>query len=196
MTHKGTAGESQLQQLMASEARAQRFYNKQMYDHLTNKMRGLIQSQEMVFVATADKAGNCDCTPRFGPVGFVQVLDEKTLAFPEYRGNGVYASLGNLHENPHIGLVFMDFFKSTVGLHVNGSATSYATAELPTWLATCLAEVDQEQSGYTERWVVISVDEAYIHCSKHVPLLKKKSKRMLWGSDSPEAKSEDFFVED
>ena len=56
------------------------------------------------------------------PAGFVQVLDEKTLVYPEYRGNGVLASLGNILENPHIGLMFPDFYQSTVGLHVNGTA--------------------------------------------------------------------------
>jgi predicted pyridoxine 5'-phosphate oxidase superfamily flavin-nucleotide-binding protein len=57
----------------------------------------------MVFVATADANGNCDCSPRFGISGFVIILDDKTLAYPEYRGNGVFASLGNIIDNPHIG---------------------------------------------------------------------------------------------
>jgi uncharacterized protein len=49
------------------------------------------------------------------------VLDEKTLAYPEYRGNGVMSSLGNISENPHVGLLFVDF-TDKIGLHVNGRA--------------------------------------------------------------------------
>ena len=76
------------------------------------------------FVSTADAAGNCDCSIRAGPPGFRHcVVDERTLAYPEYRGNGVMASVGNIAENGHIGLLFVDFFRSTVGCHVNGEAS-------------------------------------------------------------------------
>ena len=90
---------------MKSQTRAQRFYERQMRDSLTTRMVALIRQQEMMFIATANSEGYCDCSPRFGHAGFVCVLDEKTLAYPEYRGNGVYASLGNIKEQPHIGLV-------------------------------------------------------------------------------------------
>ena len=83
-------------------------------------MREFIARQEMVFIATSDAQGECDATVRAGLPGFVRVLDERTLVYPEYRGNGVVASLGNISENPHVGMLFVDFFESTVGLHVNG----------------------------------------------------------------------------
>src|SRR5262249_1827317 len=72
--------------------------------------------------ATADSHGECDCSFRAGLPGFVHVLDAKTLIYPEYRGNGVLASLGNIAENPHIGMFLADFLQSTVGLHINGTA--------------------------------------------------------------------------
>ena len=166
-----------------------------MHDHLSAKMELLIGQQEFVFVATADAQGNCDCSPRFGNTGFVQVLDDTTLAYPEYRGNGVYASLGNILENPHIGLVFVDFYKTTVGLHVNGQAHSYTPAEIPAKLSTYLEQQDLTLVTSVERWVVITVEEAYIHCSKHVPRLVKTSKTIQWGTDDPVAKSDSFFLE-
>ena len=46
-----------------------------------------------------------------------------------------------------------------------------------------------------ERWVVITVDEAYIHCSKHVPSLEKQDKAIKWGTDNREAKSDDYFLQ-
>jgi F0F1-type ATP synthase alpha subunit len=67
---------------------------------------------------TIDQKGECDCSVRSGKKGFVLVLDEKTLAYAEYKGNGVMASMGNIQENPHIGLLFLDFlsFSSRVDL--------------------------------------------------------------------------------
>jgi len=158
-------------------------------------MINLIQHQEMFFVATADVAGNCDCSPRFGKSGFINVIDATTLAYPELRGNGVFASLGNILDNPHVGLVFLDFFDTTVGLHVNGAANSYQTNELPQSLAEGLVENDPAKTGVVERWVVVTVEEAYIHCSKHVPRLEKMQKPIDWGTDDPRAKSNDYFVD-
>jgi hypothetical protein len=93
-------------------------------------MREFILKQEMVFIATADSKGECDCSVRAGKQGFVRVLNEKTLLYPEYRGNGVMASMGNILENPHIGMTFIDFFEHTIGLHVNGKAKIIENDEL------------------------------------------------------------------
>ena len=57
------------------------------------------------------------------------MLDERTLAYPEFRGNGVMSSMGNIAENPHVGLMFIDFGKDRIGLHVNGSARIVEHAE-------------------------------------------------------------------
>lgn len=189
----GTPSEREMQTRFKSEARAQRFYERQMRDRLSGSMVELICRQEMVFVATADASGNCDCSPRFGNTGFVLVLDDKTLAYPEYRGNGVFASLSNIADNPHIGLAFLDFFDSTVGLHVNGIASSSQADDLPPALASYLNKKPHPIQPAVENWVVITVEEAYIHCSKHVPLLEKKGKPIMWGTDDLEAKSDDYF---
>jgi predicted pyridoxine 5'-phosphate oxidase superfamily flavin-nucleotide-binding protein len=101
-----------------------------MLNHLNPLMCAFIARQELVFIATADAHGACDCSLRAGLPGFVRVLDAQTLIYPEYRGNGVLASLGNISENPHIGMIFVDFFESTVGLHVNGKAEIMENAAL------------------------------------------------------------------
>ena len=81
-----------------------------------------IGRMEMVFIASADAQGECDASLRAGPPGFLRVLDERTVAYPEYRGNGVHASLGNISENAHVGLLMVDFVDDLIGLHVNGRA--------------------------------------------------------------------------
>ena len=153
-----------------------------------------------MFVSTADANGHCDCSIRTGPPGFVCVVDERTLAYPEYRGNGVMASIGNLSENGHVGLLFVDFFRSTVGCHVNGEARDVendalladggACPSLREVVGCALADV---AGRLPERWVVVHVEEAYIHCSKHIPLLAKRDKNIPWGTDDPAAKGGDFF---
>ena len=196
MTMPGSAGERALQERLGTAQRARGFYDNQVLDRLNPAMREFISRQEMMWVATADAHGDCDCSFRAGPVGFVRAIDERRLAYPEYRGNGVLASLGNISENAHIGLLFLDVFDSTVGLHVNGRAHILENPELlrdakvgdEEWAALFAAG-----GQYAERWVLIDVDEAYIHCAKHVPLLAKRDKTIDWGTDDVAKKGGDAF---
>ncbi len=196
MPRPGSKGEHELQVEHGTQSRALSFYNKQMLDELNPQMCEYIARQEMVFVSTADSHGECDCSLRAGLPGFVHVLDAKTLTYPEYRGNGVMASLGNISENPHMGLLFVDFFASTVGLHVNGKAKilendeRMARSDLPEGVR---AAQDDERGRRPERWVEVHVEEAYIHCSKHVPFLEKRDKEIHWGTDDLHSKGGDYF---
>ncbi len=122
MNHPGSKGERKLQKKYGTSKSAGSFYNAQMLDYLNSEMQQFISEQEMVFLSTADSKGECDASFRAGPKGFVKTLDSKILIFPEFKGNGVMASLGNISENPQIGLMFIDFYRSTIGLHVNGNA--------------------------------------------------------------------------
>lgn len=174
------SGEKYLQSKYGSIKRATMFEKTQKLDFINPVMVQFISKQEMMFIATADKYGKCDNSIRTGPKGFVKVIDSKTLFYPEYRGNGIYASLGNIIENPHIGLLLVDFFDSTVGLHINGKAE-------------ILESTHQVEDTLAERWVKVRVEEAYLHCSKHIPLLKKLKKNIHWNTDNFEDKGGDFF---
>ncbi len=190
----GSDGEHALQQRLGTTERADRFYDQQVQDHLNERMREFVERQEMFFLATSDRRGECDNSFRAGPPGFVRVLDERTLVFPEYRGNGVHASLGNLQENPHVGLLFVDFLQARIGLHVNGRARTVedelVRAEHP-WLPE-----DPVPGRRAQLWVEVSVQEAYIHCAKHIPHLQKAPRRAAaqdWGTDDYKRKGGDFF---
>jgi hypothetical protein len=122
--------------------------------------------------------------------------DKNSLAYPEYKGNGIWASLGNIRENPHIGMIFIDFFQSTVGLHVNGKSKIIENDELAEYVELSKElKVDAQikRSRKPERWVLIEVEEAYIHCSKHIPLLQQLDKEIHWGTDNESFKGGDFF---
>jgi predicted pyridoxine 5'-phosphate oxidase superfamily flavin-nucleotide-binding protein len=187
----GSAGERLLQEAYGTSQRAQRFYADQMLDHLNAKMRKFVGRQEMMFMSTSDSRGACDCTFRAGPPGFVTVLDERRLAWPEYRGNGVMASLGNITENGQVGLLFVDFFRDIIGLHVNGRAEVVADAALRR-LAPDIP-VERVAGRRAERWVQVHVEEAYVHCRKHIPHLSKQPRRRDWGTDDVHSKGGDFF---
>ena len=116
----GSKGEHLIQKEMGNHQRAKAFYNNQMLDYLNPLMQEFIVHQEMVFIGTSDGHGECDASFRAGHPGFIHVLGKRKLIFPEYRGNGVMASIGNMKENPHIGMIFIDFYKTGIGLHVNG----------------------------------------------------------------------------
>src|SRR4051794_32475501 len=119
----GSQGEHVLQEKLGTAKRANAFYDNQVLDHLTPLMREFIERMTMAFIATSDAHGECDSSFRAGPAGFVRVIDERTVMWPEYKGNGWMASMGTVSENGYVGLLFVDFFETAVGLHVSGGAT-------------------------------------------------------------------------
>lgn len=181
----GSAGEHDLQESFETRERADRFYEEAMKDHLTERMQEFIRERIMFFLSTTDANGETDCSPRFGPVGFVNVLDADRLCYPEYRGNGVQASLGNMIENPYASLLFIDWWDTTVGCHVNGRVELHDTMTE----ATDPASVDRRKV-----WVELYVEEAYIHCAKHVPKLSIEEFDPPWGTDDRDAKRAGYFA--
>ena len=176
-------GERQLQDRLGTRERADAFHAWQTLRHLNDAMRDFIGRQEMMFLATADAAGDCDSTFRAGSPGFVRVLDEQHLSWPEYRGNGVMASLGNITENAHVGLLFIDF-REAIGLHVNGTAEIVEDPD----------EQPDTPAGQRARlWVVARVQEAYIHCAKHIPRLTKIP-RQGGRHEVGQPKKSDYFI--
>lgn len=114
-------GMRQLQDERETRALADRLADVTLRTAFTDEDRAFIQQRPMFFVATADAQGRPDCSYKGGLPGFVRVLDEKTLAFPDYDGNGMYRSWGNVRVNPGVGLLFLDF-ETPKRLRVNGTA--------------------------------------------------------------------------
>ena len=81
-----------------------------------------IAARDMFFIATTGPDGAPDCSYKGGDVGFVRVVDEHTVEFPVYDGNGMFRTLGNITVNPAVALLFIDFSTGT-RLRVNGDAT-------------------------------------------------------------------------
>jgi uncharacterized protein len=189
----GSRGEHLLQCAYGTAERADKFYDDQVLDHLNEKMISFVERMEMAFIATSDATGECDCSLRAGPPGFIQVIDERTFAYPEYRGNGVLASLGNISENAQIGVLLVDFVTDLIGLHINGHAAIVEDAPLRAEHPDLV--VDDERGRTPQRWVKVTVVEAYIHCRKHIPrLIPVTDRTRAWGTDEPIAKGGDYFA--
>lgn len=190
-TLPGSAGEHLLQLAYGTRNRAERFYDDQMSEKLNDTMIEFVGRMEMAFIATADARGEADCSFRAGPPGFIQVLDPQHVAYPEYRGNGVLASLGNISENPHVGIMLLDFVRDRIGLHINGRAMIVEDDVLRTEFP--FVQADDVRGRQPERWVLVEIDEAYIHCRKHIPGMRKVPADQAWGTDDVKRKGGDYF---
>jgi hypothetical protein len=106
------------------------------------------------------------------------------------------ASMGNISENPHIGMLFVDFYQSSIGLHVNGKAEILSSEELEAYPDLFGKIKPPPKNSGTRKpalWIRVAVEEAYIHCSKHIPLMQKMDKTIHWETDDEKLKGGDFF---
>jgi predicted pyridoxine 5'-phosphate oxidase superfamily flavin-nucleotide-binding protein len=104
---------------------ADRIDERLVSDVIDDDDRAFIERRDMLFLATADAQGRPQCSYKGGAPGFVRVLDEHTIAFPNYDGNGMFLSAGNALENPHVGVLFIDF-EERKRLRLNGVAEHLA----------------------------------------------------------------------
>jgi len=108
-----------------------RFDSRRISDRLEEKLtrkefsaddKAFIEELPYFFLATADAEGRPDCSFKGGSPGFVRVTGPSEIAFPDYDGNGMFKSLGNIVVNPEIGLLFIAMHGKPRRLRVNGYA--------------------------------------------------------------------------
>jgi hypothetical protein len=116
------AGNRQLQDDFDTRRLADRIEERIVRETIDDDDRAFIEARDMFFIATADEEGRPQCSYKGGEPGFVHVLDERTIAFPSYDGNGMYLSMGNALVNPNVGLLFIDF-EGRKRMRLNGVAS-------------------------------------------------------------------------
>lgn len=116
--HKGSR---QLQNQFETQPMADRLAETIISHQISPEDQAFIEAQNMFFLATVDQEGRPNCSYKGGSVGLVKVIDEYTVAFPVYDGNGMYLSAGNVMVNPPVGLLFIDFQRQA-RLRLNGDA--------------------------------------------------------------------------
>src|SRR5690349_24535260 len=109
-----------------------RFDSRRISDRLEEKLtrrefsaddKQFIESLPYFFLATADAEGRPDCSFKGGAPGFVRITGPSEIAFPDYDGNGMFKSLGNLVVNENVGLLFIAMHGKPKRLRVDGTAT-------------------------------------------------------------------------
>lgn len=115
-------GNRQLQDQFGSRALADRLVERLKRAEFNADDAKFIAAQSFFFLATADAEGRPDCSFKGGAPGFCQVLAPDLLVFPDYDGNGMFKSLGNIVANPQVGLLFITMGEKPQRLRVNGRA--------------------------------------------------------------------------
>jgi hypothetical protein len=116
-------GNRRLQDEFDSRRISDRLEEKLTRQAFTPDDQAFIESAIYFFLATADAEGRPDCSFKGGPPGFVRLTAPDELAFPDYDGNGMFKSLGNLLANASVGLLFIDMHERPRRLRVNGTAS-------------------------------------------------------------------------
>lgn len=116
-------GNRELQEEFGSRPLADRLVERLWRSRFKDDDKSFIEGVSFFFLATADENGHPDCSFKGGPPGFAQVLAPDLLSFPDYDGNGMFKSLGNMAVNPQVGLLFIALGEKPQRLRVNGRAT-------------------------------------------------------------------------
>ncbi|WP_135504861.1 pyridoxamine 5'-phosphate oxidase family protein [Roseovarius aestuariivivens] len=131
-------------------------------DEITSDFKEFIEAQPFFFLATASATAT-DCSFKGGAPGFVRVTGPKTLLFPDYDGNRMYKSLGNILENPQVGLLFIRFGAEEgqgalfLRVRINGRATLHDDHPA------------LETYPGASRLIEVAVDHIYPNCPRYVP---------------------------
>jgi uncharacterized protein len=115
-------GHRELQDRFASRALADRLTEKLERKVFNDGDKAFVEASPFFLIATADAEGRPDCSFKGGLPGFVRILAPDLLVFPDYDGNGMFRTLGNLRANPNIGLLFLRIGEAPGRLRINGRA--------------------------------------------------------------------------
>lgn len=165
MYHEGNRA---LQDAFGSRALADRLDEKLRRDRFTEQDAAFVAAQGFFFLATADAEGRPDCSFKGGPPGFARVLQPDLLVFPDYDGNGMFKSLGNIAANPHVGLLFIAMGETPGRLRVNGRAEVVADDPL-------IAQIPGAQL-----LVKVTPVDIFPNCPRYIPKMVQAEPSPYW----------------
>ncbi|PKO46178.1 MAG: pyridoxamine 5'-phosphate oxidase [Betaproteobacteria bacterium HGW-Betaproteobacteria-22] len=123
-------------------------------------VKAFIESAEMFFLSTIDHQGRPTVSYKGGDAGFVKVIDSTTLIFPSYDGNGMFFSMGNISQNPNVGLLFISF-TAPDRRRVQGTAS---ISKDPALLA------HYKEADFV---VTVKLSEYWVNCPRYIPKMEK-----------------------
>lgn len=169
-----TDAQRDLQHRFDSRRIADRINDVLVHDFIDPGSASFIESRDMMFVSTVDASGQPTCSYKGGDPGFVRVVDEQTLAYPAYDGNGMFLTLGNVAETSRVGLLFIDF-EHPNRLRVHGDASVSADDPLlDTWVGAIAV-------------IRVVVTEVFPNCPRYVHRMQlvERSKFVPRGAPPP-----------
>jgi uncharacterized protein len=148
-------GSRSLQDRFDTRRLADRIEERIVHDRIDAGDRAFIEARDMFFIATVDEDGQPQCSYKGGDPGFVRVLDERTIAFPVYDGNGMYLTAGNLLVTKKVGLLFIDF-EGRKRMRLNGTAS--------------VDDNDPLLADYPEAQLIVRVEatEVFPNCPRYI----------------------------
>ncbi|GGB28966.1 pyridoxamine 5'-phosphate oxidase family protein [Allosediminivita pacifica] len=129
---------------------------RRLHEALWEDEREMIETSPFFFIATA-ATPYVDCSIRSGDPGFVKVTGPRTLEWPEYDGNSMYRTLGNIRANPEVGLLFVRFDGQSRRIRISGRASVREDAAL------------REVKGHQGLIVSVDCHEIYPNCPRYLP---------------------------
>jgi predicted pyridoxine 5'-phosphate oxidase superfamily flavin-nucleotide-binding protein len=148
-------GHRSLQDQFDSRRLADRLSEKTLSSTLDDRAHSIVETAPFFWLATADTEGWPDVSYKGGRPGFVRILDKGRLAFPSYDGNGMYRSLGNIIDNPKVGMLFCDF-EDAWRIRVRGTARVVDDASFV------------EQWAGAELAVEVTIDTVFPNCNRYI----------------------------
>ena len=131
---------------------------------LTPYLQDFIRLSPFAVLATSDAEGRCDASPKGGTPGFVTVVDEHHLLFPDVAGNKLFQSYQNIDANPQVGIIFLIPGNNDT-VRVNGKAAIIDKDELERRNIQ-VALHDPDERSHHLQGILIEVEEAYTHCPR------------------------------
>ena len=153
-------GQRELQDRFDSRALADRLEEKLRRERFNDADKAFVEESPFFFLATADAEGRPDCSFKGGPPGFARIVAPDLLLFPDYDGNGMFRSLGNIRVNPRVGLLFMRIGEKPGRLRING------TAEI------AFEDERLEDLAGGQMLVKVTPSDIFPNCPRYIPRLE------------------------
>jgi predicted pyridoxine 5'-phosphate oxidase superfamily flavin-nucleotide-binding protein len=153
-------GQRELQDRFGSRALADRLDETLNRGRFNDADKAIVEQSPFFFLATADAQGRPDCSFKGGMPGFVRIAAPDLLVFPDYDGNGMFRSLGNIGVNPHVGLLFIRIGDKPGRLRINGTAK--ITFEDP----------ELEAFAGAQMLIKVTPTDIFPNCPRYIPRLE------------------------
>jgi predicted pyridoxine 5'-phosphate oxidase superfamily flavin-nucleotide-binding protein len=186
MTFQHGTGSREIQDRFDTRRLADAITSATVHDFISESDRHFISQMDMFFIATQGADGSLDCSYKGGEPGFVRVIDENTIAFPNYDGNGQYMTTGNIRETGKVGILFIDW-QTQWRMRLNGTAS--------------IDFDDPLKSDWPEAQFVVRVraEEVFPNCPRyvhHMELVERSEYVPRDGCETPDPDWKRHFEDD